>query len=69
MSRTILERRPLPSRVGLLEAEIVLVHLPDNPATPYVTWQRNVADGSTYWGHYFYNLDEAEADFADRGRG
>lgn len=63
-------RRTLPTRSGLMNAEIVLVHLPHNTITPFVTWQRNIDDGSTYWGHYFC-ADEAEAtvaDFFKRGR-
>jgi hypothetical protein len=51
-------------------AEIVLAYLPHNDVTPFATWQRNVADGGTYWGHYFRadELIEALADFDKRGR-
>lgn len=69
-NRIILQRRPLPGRNGCMEAEIVLVHLPKNTITPYVTWQRNTEDGSTYWGHYFYadKFAKAVKDFEERGR-
>jgi hypothetical protein len=66
MSRITLKTKVLPRRNGAMDAEIVLVHLPDNNATPYVTWQRNSADGATYWGHYFATLDKALADFEAR---
>lgn len=45
----------------------VLVQLPDNPITPYVTWRRDV-EGNTYWGHYFKSFDEAYADYHQRCR-
>jgi len=62
-------RRTLKDRPGLMAAEVVLCYLPHNPVTPLVTWQMNVTDGSTYWGHYF-KADEgadAVADFDKRG--
>jgi hypothetical protein len=61
-------RRALKDRPGRMEAEIVLCYLPHNPVTPYVTWQSNVADGSTYWGHYYRDdeSDEAVEDFFKR---
>jgi len=59
--------RALPHRDGYLDAEIILAHLSENEATPFVTWQRNVKDGSTYWGHYFTDLREALDDFESRG--
>jgi hypothetical protein len=42
------------------------VHLTHNTGHPFVTWQRNINEDSTYWGHYFENYTEAEADFIDR---
>jgi hypothetical protein len=67
--REIKMRRTLPIRPGLVPAEIVLVYLPANKTTPFVTWQRNTDDGGTYWGHYFGpdEADEAVADFFKRG--
>ena len=62
----VIKQRPLPFRPGMLSAEIVLCYLPDNNATPFVTWQRNIEDGSTYWGHYFKTEHEALADFGKR---
>jgi hypothetical protein len=63
-------RRTLPHREGAMAAEIVLAYLPHNSVTPIVTWQRNIADGSTYWGHYFRAEDSEDpvADFMKRGR-
>jgi len=62
-------RRTLPDRRGAAAAEIVLCYLPHNEITPFCTWQRNVADGSTYWGHYFNGkeFDRAFADWKERG--
>lgn len=64
----ILSRRPLPK--GNLEqlAEIVLCFLPHNKLTPYATWQRNIEENSTYWGHYFQTVEEATKDFQTRGK-
>lgn len=53
---------------GTQAAEIVIAFLPHNDVTPYATWQMNVADQSTYWGHYFREADEALADYEKRGR-
>ena len=53
-----------------MPAEIVLCYLPHNTFTPFVTWQRNVAQfESTYWGHYYTSAqaDEAIEDFEKRG--
>lgn len=62
----VIKQRPLPFKPGNLTAEIVCCYLPDNHATPFVTWQRNIEDGSTYWGHYFKTESEALADFSKR---
>jgi hypothetical protein len=67
-SAQIIAQRPLSFRPGMLLAEIVCCYLPDNSVTPFVTWQRNIEDGSTYWGHYFKTESEARADFAARGK-
>lgn len=68
--RKIKMRRALHAFKGLMDAEIVLVHMPDNEVTPFATWQRNLQDGGTYWGHYFGpdEGDEAVKDFMTRGR-
>jgi hypothetical protein len=68
--REVKMRRTLPPRGGLVPAEIVLCHLPDNTLTPFVTWQRNTQEfESTYWGHYFgaNEADAAVTDFFKRG--
>lgn len=62
--RTLLASKDLPARPGYLDAQIVLMEIPGHH--PYVTWQRNVRDGDTYWGHYFSTRREAEADFRKR---
>ena len=65
--RRVRARATLPAaRPGEVEAELVLVYAPDNVGHPYVTWQRNVADGSTYWGHYHETLELALSDFHER---
>jgi hypothetical protein len=63
-------RRTLPPGRGLMASEIVLAYLPHNDVTPIATWQRNIEDGSTYWGHYFSanEGEQAVADFLKRGR-
>lgn len=38
------------------------------PYHPYITWGRGV-DGDTFWGHYFFDLAEAKADFDRRSSG
>ena len=60
--------RSLPGGRATQPAEIVLAFLPHNTVTPFATWQRNVKDGSTYWGHYFRTADEAMDDSEKRGR-
>jgi len=66
--KKILERWPLPKREGMMDAEIVLCHFPDNECLTYVTWQRNIADGSFYAGHYFDNRQDALNDYHERVR-
>ena len=62
-------RRSLyPAGRGTQAADVVIAFLPHNTVTPYATWQMNVADKSTYWGHYFRDLDEAMADYEKRGK-
>lgn len=69
MARDILKRAALPSGPVTLEADIVLVHLTHNTVSPYVTWQMNIKDGDTYWGHYHQTLEEATAEFYERCKG
>ena len=64
----VLQSRKLPGGRITEEAEIILCKLPDNPVTPYCTWQRNTRDGGRYWGHYFKTLLEAAQDFETRGK-
>jgi hypothetical protein len=64
----LIAHRPLPQRPGTVSACIVLCYLPDNDVTPFATWQMNTADRSTYWGHYFEELAEAESDYVHRAR-
>lgn len=63
----VLSRKPLADRPGMMRAEIVLCHIPHNKVTPFVTWQRNIDENSTYWGHYYGNENEARSDFRSRG--
>jgi len=66
MTRHILARAALPERPGHMQADLVLVHLDHNRVTPWVTWQMNLSDGSTYWGHYHQTLTEAKFEFIER---
>ena len=67
--RKLLRRATLPQRPGYEQAEILLMDI-GCPHHPYVTWQRNICDGGTYWGHYFrpHELHKANADFEQRCR-
>lgn len=62
--RIYLERAPHPTHEG---HEVILAYLPDNPGTPYVTWDhaphRGMSDSS---GDYFQGLPEALAGFLIR---
>jgi len=64
----VIQSRKLPAGPATQEAEIILCELVDNPHTPFVTWQRNTADGGRYWGHYFKTIAEAAKDFETRGK-
>ena len=65
----VIKRRPRNGvERGTMAADIVLCFLPHNSVTPFATWQINVADGDTYWGHYFDDITEAEKDFEARGK-
>lgn len=66
MAREILKRAALPHSSPLEEADIVLVHLTHNEITPWVIWQMNLRDDSTYWGDYHHTLEEAETAFKTR---
>src|SRR5262245_13774409 len=64
----VIKRRDLhPAGRATMASEIVLCYLPHNDITPFATWQRNTADGDTYWGHYFDDIKVAEHDFDTRG--
>lgn len=46
-----------------------LAYLPDNNATPYVTWKFSGTDpegSGFYFGHYLADLGEAQRDYASR---
>ena len=60
----LLERKPKIG--GRSDSEIVLCKLPNNPSTPYVTWQRNKDEQSCYWGHYHRDLAAAHKDYLER---
>lgn len=64
----VIDTKSMPERSGSMSAEIILCELPGNAATPFVTWQRNKADQSKYWGHYFNTYQAARDDFHARGR-
>lgn len=63
------DRENLPERVELARKTepdaIILVYLPWNTFTPFVTWQEG-RDGTTFWGHYHRTLDAALEDFNAR---
>ena len=65
-SHTILEEKPAALGVGLAKGTIVLVHLGENPYTPYVTWFWNEESGGYAQGHYFEDLGEAYEDWKIR---
>lgn len=45
--------------------EVVLGHNPNNPCTPYVTWECTSGD-NYYWGHYFKEKQDAFEDWCKR---
>ena len=48
------------------EEEVILAFTGHENVQPFVTWKRNVADGSCYWGHYFISLRNALEDYDER---
>jgi len=62
-----MNRRLLATRDKDEETVIVLYELPDNTATPWVTWvaPKN-ARHNTVWGHYFNSVVDAVHDFDNR---
>ena len=66
------DRENLPERIELarrakLDYFVILVFLPWNKVTPFVTW--NEYHGNTSTGHYFQDLHNALADFDERTKG
>jgi hypothetical protein len=67
------DRESLPERVELARRKapdyqgrsIILVFLPWNNVTPFVTWAEN-EKGQTFWGHYHRTLAAALEDFTER---
>ncbi len=49
-------------------AKFVVGENPQNPITPYVTWQANMKNDphSYFWGHYYGDKLTALADYGDR---
>lgn len=45
------------------DSRVVLAYREGNDE--YVTWVMD-ADGNTFWGHYFFDIAKAAADFAER---
>lgn len=47
---------------------IILCELPENQATPYVTWETNAVTDKGYRerGHYHFSYEEAKRDFLER---
>ena len=65
--RIELARRPVdPRRTADSPEDVILVFLPWNRATPFVTWRENTESRTTYWGHYFHGIQAAVTDFEDR---
>ena len=67
------DRANLPERVELARrpdrhtrnAYIILVYLPWNRVTPFVTWTEG-NDSATFWGHYHNDLHAALEDYETR---
>ena len=66
------DRETLPERVELARRSdpgktIILVYLPWNTCTPFVTWQEGQAGApTTFWGHYHRTLSAALEDYETR---
>lgn len=61
----IIKEHPTPAAPCTRAGAVILVYRPDS-LHPYITGWRG--DGDTGWhhGHYFFDLDDAKADYAAR---
>lgn len=68
------DRDSLPERVELARRTepdyqgraVILVFLPHNTVTPFVTWAENTETRATFWGHYHRDIAAAVRDFEER---
>lgn len=70
MKRTILKESKVIHESGMLPSCVVLCHIPDS-VQPFVTWimaWREDGVSSTFWGHYFNDIDSALVDFNERAK-
>ena len=51
---------------GTLDNDIILVFLPWNTVTPFVTWLETIDNGATMHGHYHTDVGKAYHDFTAR---
>ena len=71
MKRIILSRKKKDRNAnGTLDSDIVICFLPDNTATPFVTWVMTHATETIprgfHHGHYFTKIIDAANDFEGR---
>ena len=59
-------RERAPAAEGTLATDVILVYLPHNKATPFVTWTETPCNASTFWGRYHRDLRAALEDFETR---
>ena len=64
--RTLLKSHPVPARPATAPGEITLHEW--KPGEEWVTHFHNLQDGGYYYGHYFRDLESAEADYEERVR-
>ena len=59
-------RNANPKRTADIAEYVILVFLPHNKPTPFVTWVESATSQATYWGHYHRDLPAALEDFETR---
>ncbi len=62
----MLEEYRIPEQDGWDPCRVVLCWLPENDATPFVTWIQNLKNRGCSWGHYKTTVLEAAKDFEQR---
>lgn len=65
MKHEILASWRLPKEPDTVPMAVVLLHLPDDSATPYSVHRQNVETGELFWGHYRVSLEAAKIKYIE----